>query len=127
MRFNPRGIQHELPGLDPPVPIVERIEHDQRSAASTRRAVIPDVAIDGIGQVGGVIASIPDFLQFVLERERQAIQLIQRGEREFQVGQFLGIELIVRQDLGQESIETRQLVRSKFIRCQSLASSTFFE
>ncbi len=92
--------KHELPGLDPPVPIVERIEHDQRPAASARRAVIADIAVDWKGQVGRVITAAAGLLQFVLERERQLIQLVQRRERQTDVGQFLGVKPIVRQDLA---------------------------
>ena len=86
----------------------------KRPAARARCAVIADVAVDRKGQIGRVIAAVARLLQFVLERERQLIQLIQRRERQAHVGQFLGVKPIVRQDSRQQSVETRQLVCSEF-------------
>jgi hypothetical protein len=47
------GVEHELPAVEPPLPVVVRVEYDERTATGARGAVVADVAFERVGEIIG--------------------------------------------------------------------------
>ena len=80
---DPNAVQDRLPGLDPPLPVFCRVEHDQRSAAGTRRLMETDVAREFKGSMRRVIAVGLRGNQLLFERIGPVDQLSKRLDRTF--------------------------------------------
>ena len=98
------GVQNVIPAVHPPLPIV-----GLSSTASGRpqrtRGVVVAVALAGPGEIRrGEAARAGRPEQFVLERIGKFGQLVERGERQADVGQFRRIKAVGRQDLGQQGV-----------------------
>ena len=128
------GIQNELPAIDPPGPVLGRIEHDQRPPARAGRLVHANVLLAWKSQIvceptraGGQ--------EFFLEGERELGQFVERVQRTVGVGQrcggnlrqLLGIERILRQNRLEQLVEPAELVRSEMLGIQSLQSAPLVE
>ena len=102
-------VEHVLPAIDPPLPIVGRVEHDERPAARARRLMAADVAIDRIRAIGGERLVAGCRLQFFLRRLRQRGKLVETFELRGAAGQLAPVELVVGQHFGEQAIELLQL------------------
>ena len=115
-----------LPAVDPPLPILGRVEHHQRPAVRAGRAMQPGVALDGPGAVGGHVVPVRRAEQVGLVGERPRGQLIQRPHRPLDVGQLGGVKPILGQNAVEQFVQPPQLVLGKRVRLQRFQRATFF-
>ena len=102
-------VEHELPAVDPPLPIVGRVEHHQRPAVRARRFMTARVRLDRKRPIRRKrLATLR--LQLVLRRERQLRQARSRlASCRGQPASLRLIELVRRQHRRQLPIELLQL------------------
>ena len=118
-------VEHILPAAEPPLPIVERIEHDERPALRAGSLMKAGVSLQRPGAVGGQIVGLGRFEQIVFIGEGPVGEFVERFERPADACQLGGVEAVVRQDGVQQLVQPPQLMPRQIPRVHRLQAAAF--
>ena len=122
------GVEHELPAVDPPPPIVGRVVHRHRPAVRPRRLVVADVAFQRPRAVGGRRrrrTSPSTSSSFVVGGNSASCSSDVSGSETPR--ELAGVELVRRQNLREQLIQSLELHLLERRSIKRLQTPSFLE